>query len=307
MTEPYRGTDAASPRPEQLSTTEFRAYTLAVISKVFNRFQLGRDMVIGSVAAALSLGLQVHFGLISASSWHGQSMRWIVSAIGPYLCILMIDAFWRAFRAPVLLYQQQENQIANMKLALKEVQLKLGRCEVNIEINKVYVYELRKFRGFIQRRQSVPGQQVQISMVPDYARIDNYAHVVIDVTFSNEGSLPTTVMNPQCKLTIDHKEYIGTLLDEVTGCFIEKEAIPGNPETLTRYSQPSIDIEITSEQPLIRGVKRRGWLHFAIEHLPPVSQKQTLLHLRLSDGLKARHDITAWVEVIRTEIRCEDG
>jgi hypothetical protein len=226
--------------------------------------------------------------------------------------VLMIPA--RAVLSPYWINRDQELknaalcEVINAKSReLLETRARLGDCDIRCEVHKAYVYELRVFRGHIrQDRPDSAGGYIEIRSVPSYSTINNNAHVVIEMMFWNEGALPTHIWGPQLELTIGDRQYIGKYLDGVTGCSIKEERFRGYAESLVQHCEPSADLVINDQNPLIRGRKRLCWLHFTVEDLNPISVENVLFQFRVNDGLNGKYELSQRVDIVRTEIHCEE-
>jgi hypothetical protein len=84
----------------------------------FSEFRIGRDILIGTTIAILTLAIQVREHLIPVVDWQEHKRWWILSFVLPYIVVLGCHATWKFIRAPWLLYRETERkrEIAFAKL-----------------------------------------------------------------------------------------------------------------------------------------------------------------------------------------------
>jgi hypothetical protein len=90
------------------------------ISCAFSEFRIGRDMLIGTTVAIITLVIQVQKHLIPVIDWQEHKRWWILSFILPYIVVLGCHAIWRFLRAPWLLYRETERKRGIAFAKLKE-------------------------------------------------------------------------------------------------------------------------------------------------------------------------------------------
>lgn len=202
----------------------------------------------------------------------------------------------RAIAVPFWLYRDSEEgksdleeeckkTVASKDAELSSANLKLGRCEIGVELNCAYIYRGRRYKGRMGiRERLVPNGPIQMRMVPHYQELTGLAHLILDVTVWNDGGLPTWMRDFKLRATIQGTEYIGVFAAETGECYVDSEAIPGNPQTQERITREAIDSEITTQNPLVRGLPRQCWLHFAVRDLQPLGYSGVILRLVFKDG-----------------------
>lgn len=97
----------------------FWRHTWLEITCAFADFKIVRDVLIGTGAAVMTLGLQVWKHVISVSDWQEHKEWWVLSFVLPYLAVLVFDAVWRLAQSPWMLYrktaQQHSEELSRVK------------------------------------------------------------------------------------------------------------------------------------------------------------------------------------------------
>jgi hypothetical protein len=99
-----------------------------MVSCVFGKFEVGRDMLLGTLLAGLTLAMQVGWKLIPTSDWQAHKWQWILSFVVPYLSVLGIHIAYRAIAAPWRVHQAQEAAQSNV-VAQYETEVSAAREE----------------------------------------------------------------------------------------------------------------------------------------------------------------------------------
>ncbi len=201
--------------------------------------------------------------------------------------------------------EKANNIIASKESELSAANIRLGICETSCSVDAMYLFQLRKYDGRRQVRRRLSGGQQQITMEPSYTVISDYSHLVVDLWLFNNGGLPTTMWDFRLSMKIDDQMYVGEFIPEAQGCYINREFLPGQALSLERYSQPPVDMEITSANPLTRSSPRRCWVHFAFHQLRPFLYRAVICDLEYRDATqKCKYTIQA--DLVPTEIH-QDG
>src|ERR1035438_1380917 len=86
----------------------FWRHSKLAIKFAFAEFGVGRDMVLGTIIALITLGIQVRERLIPIADWQEHKKWWILSFVLPYIVVLGVHAIWRTLQAPWQFYRKAE-------------------------------------------------------------------------------------------------------------------------------------------------------------------------------------------------------
>jgi hypothetical protein len=98
----------------------FFGHTRLTLSRAFDDFKFGRDMVLGGSLAAGTLALQVLWKLIPLADWREHRWQWIGSVVIPFVLVFGIDCLRRIVTGPWRLHQKQELELQEAKRQLAE-------------------------------------------------------------------------------------------------------------------------------------------------------------------------------------------
>lgn len=134
-------------------------------------------------------------------------------------------------------------------------------------------------------------------------RVD-FALVMLDLEVANDTNVPTTIPKIELSINTGTRLHHGTWLRKKMGFWVEKQSLFGTPEMI---SQQPIDLEITSINPLARGIPRRCWAIFRFDDLPAFEYENALVILTIQDGtFKDKWDKQP-VSFERGKVRATDG
>jgi hypothetical protein len=94
--------------PNTSATGYFKRIWLQIIA---DGFKWGRDMVMGTIIAALNLGLMIHYHLLSEAEWTTHKRLWIISIVLPYVVVFGAHLLWKFFTAPLKIHNEQQKAI----------------------------------------------------------------------------------------------------------------------------------------------------------------------------------------------------
>jgi hypothetical protein len=130
-------------------------------------------------------------------------------------------------------------------------------------------------------------------------------HFILDLTFSNGRNVPTNLSNLELSIDIPGRVFSGKFLECESGISITNEIVPGENRILAEIERTSVDLDITSDNPLNRGVKRPCWAHFIVFNFPP-SVNEGIVCLRFKDGTMKEsdnpHEISKGTSFIRAKV-----
>jgi hypothetical protein len=109
----------------------FWRYARKSISVAFEDFDIGRDMLLGTLIALGTLALQVWQQLIPNADWQSHKKWWILSLVSPYVVVFGGHAIWKIATSPWRLYQKQQQDVdrANEETAnaRRDLQVEIAR------------------------------------------------------------------------------------------------------------------------------------------------------------------------------------
>jgi hypothetical protein len=94
----------------QFKAIGFWRHQWLAIRHSFREFGVFRDMVLGTIIALFTLGIQVRAHLIPTADWQQHKMWWVLSFVLPYIIVLGTHALYRVAVAPWKLYQKAEKE-----------------------------------------------------------------------------------------------------------------------------------------------------------------------------------------------------
>jgi hypothetical protein len=134
---------------------------------------------------------------------------------------------------------------------------------------------------------------------------DQSSHVLLDLTMSNTGLVPTTVSKLELSIEVSGQVHTGQFLPDTKCIYIEKELIVEVTGSRRRVEKPSIDLEITNQNPLTRALPRTCWAHFLFTDLPSKDYEKALIRLSFRDGAGTPTSCTYLRDIVRTTIRTD--
>jgi len=113
-------------------------YLRLVGRRAIEKYEWGRDFLVGAVMNLLSLAASAYLGLIPKDDWGKHRLFFILAIVAPYAVIFGLHIVWRLFRAAVVIHVEEDKERGELQHALE--QLKSAPPQIELVIHDVVMH-----------------------------------------------------------------------------------------------------------------------------------------------------------------------